>query len=107
MIPSVPPPCVQMKTVSDPGVPMEEWLQVLTWQGVLVEAIVGTSCVIRSDKMDNLVVKGIAVALNNINSVFAATMKDTDQILAAVTMHVVCAYATHTHTHTHTHVHNS
>lgn len=73
----------KMKTVSDPGVPMEECLQVLTWQGVVVEAS-GNVFVTRSDKMDNLVVKGIAVAFNNMNSVFAATMKDADQILAAL-----------------------
>ena len=49
-----------MKTVSDPGVPMEECLQVLTWQGVVVEAS-GNVFVTPSDKMDNLVVKGIVV----------------------------------------------
>ena len=46
--------------MSDPGVPMEECLHVLTWQGVVVEAS-GNVFVTRSDKMDNLVVKGIAV----------------------------------------------
>ena len=70
----------------------------------MVEAS-GNVFVTHSDKMDNLVVKGIAVAFNNMNSVFAATMKDADQLLAAVSMHAVCAYATHTHTHTHTHAH--
>ena len=88
--------------MSDPGVPMEECLQVLTWQGVVVEAS-GNVFVTCSDKMDNLVVKGIVVAFNNMNSVFAATMKDADQLLAAVSMHAVCAYVTYAHTHTHTH----
>ena len=62
---------------------MEECLQVLTWQGVVVESS-GNVFVTRSDKMDNLVMKGIVVAFNNVNSVFAATMKDADQILAAL-----------------------
>ena len=83
---------------------MEECLQVLTWQGVMVEAS-GNVFVTPSDKMNNLVMKGIAVAFNNMNSVFAATMKDADQLLAAVSMHAVCAYATHTRTHTRTHTH--
>ena len=65
---SVCPPCVQMKTVSDPGVPIEECLHVLTWQGVVVEAS-GNVFVTHSD-MDNLVVKGIAIAFNNMSSVF-------------------------------------
>ena len=72
-----------MKTVSDPGVPLEECLQVLTWQGVVVEAS-GNVFLTRSDKMDNLVAKGIAIAFNNMNNVFASTMKDVDQLLAAV-----------------------
>lgn len=76
-------PCVQMKTVSDPGVPVEECLQVLTWQGVVVEAS-GNVFMTHSDKMDSIVVKGIAIAFNNMNSVFASTMKDVDQLLAAV-----------------------
>ena len=29
----------QMKTTSDPGIPMEECLQVLTWQGVVVASM--------------------------------------------------------------------
>ena len=72
---------------------MEECLQVLTWQGVVVEAS-GNVFVTPSDKMDNLVMKGIV---------------DADQLLAACsalrkhTLHAVCAYAAHTHTHTHTH----
>ena len=28
-----------MKTMSDPGIPMEECLQVLTWQGVVVASM--------------------------------------------------------------------
>ena len=53
MIPSVPSLCVQVKTMSDPGVPMEECLQVLTWQDVVVEAS-GNVFVTHSDKMDNI-----------------------------------------------------
>ena len=60
-------PCVQMKTLSDHGVPIEECLHVLTWQGVVVEAS-GNVFVTHSD-MDNLVGKGIAIAFNNMNSV--------------------------------------
>ena len=102
-----------MKTVSDPGVPIEECLHVLTWQGVVVEAS-GNVFVTHSDKMDNLVVKGIAIAFNNMNSVFASTMKDIDQLLADVSRHGVYSvhirdYRTQTcmHMHTQTHRHKS
>ena len=70
-----------MKTLSDPCVPVEECLQVLTWQGVVVEAN-GKVFMTRSD--NNLVVKGIAIAFNNMNSVFDSTLKDVDQLLASV-----------------------